>query len=246
MPMFFVPADAIAPPSVHITGVLLDHLRLSLRVHAGDSLTVTDGRGTRYRVQVTEVTARHLAGLIQDTMSAPVRTSPSIIVAQALLKGEKMDWVIQKATELGVEEIIPVHTARSIVQPRADRLDHQMARWQRIALEAAQQSERWSIPPIHEPVTLAQLVTRVSPAHDRIVLAERTTGVALTSIALPSDATRRLLLLVGPEGGWEEKELGLVRDHGYVFATLGTGILRAETAALAALSVLQARMGQLG
>ena len=77
-------------------------------------------------------------------------------------------------------------------------------------------------------------------------MAERTTGSSLNSMALPSDATRRLVLLVGPEGGWEEKELHLVRDHGYVFVTLGTGILRAETAALAALSVLQARMGQLG
>jgi 16S rRNA (uracil1498-N3)-methyltransferase len=245
MPAFFVTSEAIVPPAVRITGPLLHHLRESLRLHPGERLTVTDDRGRRYHAEIVEVTRQALIARILETIPAPPKTTPSIVLAQALLKGERMDWVIQKATELGVSRIIPILASHSIVRPKADRIDHQVARWQRIALEAAQQSERWSLPAIDEPIATAQLLIRSQSAGSKIVLAERSSGVSLTTLPL-ADTGKEVWLLIGPEGGWDDEELGQVLRHGYTAVTMGPRILRAETAAIAAISVLQSRLGGLG
>ena len=246
MPTFFVAADSVVPPTVRITDPLLHHLRQSLRLQPGEPLTVTDDSGRRYRTQISEITARHLTAQILETTTAPPKTSPSIVLAQALLKGEKMDWIIQKATELGVDRIAPVVTTHGVVKPRAERLDHQRARWQRIALEAAQQCERWSVPTIDEPATLSQVMTGYDTAGTKLLLAERSSGASLTDIAPGLGAEHTVLLVVGPEGGWDKEELRLAQERGCQAITMGKNILRAETAALAAISVLQARFGELG
>jgi 16S rRNA (uracil1498-N3)-methyltransferase len=244
MPTFFLSSEAIVPPAIHISGPLLNHLRQSLRLQPGEILTVTDDRGRRYRTEIIEVTSRALTGRIVETIAAPPRTSPSIILAQALLKGEKMDWVIQKATELGVERIVPLAASHSVIRLRADRIDHQLARWQRIALEAAQQSERWSVPVISQPAAVEELLEWSKPAQAKLVLAERSQGASLTAVPLPGTGDE-IWVLVGPEGGWEDEELGQVLEHGYTAITLGSRILRAETAAIATISVLQSRLGGL-
>ena len=244
MPTFFVASEAIVPPTVRITGALLRHLRESLRLQPGERLTVTDDRGRRYRTEIAEITRTMLIGRILEAVPAPPKTSPSIVLGQSLLKGEKMDWVIQKATELGVDRITPIVAANSVVRPRADRIDHQLVRWQRIALEAAQQSERWSTPAIDEPAPLVQLLSTSTNAATKILLAERSNSVSLTT--LPLQGSGDVWLLIGPEGGWDETELHEMRSQGFAAVTLGPRILRAETAALAALSVLQSRLGELG
>ena len=244
MPTFFLASEAIVPPTVRITGPLLNHLRQSLRLKPGEGLTVTDDRGTRYRTQIIEVTDRALIGRIVETTAAPPVTRPSIVLAQALLKGERMDWVIQKATELGVERIVPVAATHSVVRPRADRIEHQLARWQRIALEAAQQSERWSVPVISEPATVPDLLGWSRAARSKLLLAERSNGASLTTVSLPG-AGEEIWLLIGPEGGWDGEELGRVLESGYTAITLGPHILRAETATIATISVLQSRLGGL-
>ncbi|HKY70446.1 MAG TPA: 16S rRNA (uracil(1498)-N(3))-methyltransferase [Nitrospira sp.] len=245
MPTFFVASEAIVPPTVRITGPLLHHLRESLRLQPGETLSVTDDRGNRYRTEIAEVTSRELVGRILDTTSAPAKAVPAIVLAQALIKGEKMDWVIQKATELGVERIAPVQATHSVVRLRVERVEHQRARWQRIALEAAQQSERWSVPVIDEPVTISELLTRSKAATSKMVLAERSGSTSLRTVSL-AGAGNEVWLLIGPEGGWDDEELGQVLQHGYTAVTLGPRILRAETAAIAAVSILQSRLGELG
>ena len=246
MPTFFVASDDITPPTICITGPLLQHLRQSLRLHSGDSLIVTDDRGTRYRTTVTDVTPQRVAGQIVDTQSAPPKTVPSLILALALLKGEKMDWVVQKVTELGIERIVPVHAAHSVVKLRADRIDHQRARWQRIALEAAQQSERWTVPSIEPPVTLPDLFARYAACSSKNMLVERSTDSSLCMIPLPAGPDQSIMIVLGPEGGWSQDELRLAREQGYRTISMGARILRAETAAVAAISILQSRLGELG
>jgi 16S rRNA (uracil1498-N3)-methyltransferase len=244
MPTFFVASEAVVPPTVRITGPLLRHLRESLRLQAGEALIVTDDHGVRYRTEITEVTSGALVGRILETLSAPGKTGPTIVLAQALLKGEKMDWVIQKATELGVDRIAPILAHHSIVRPRADRIEHQRARWHRIALEAAEQSERWSVPVINDPATVSQVLSTSKTAASKLLLAERCDGASLTRA--PLDATKgEVWLLIGPEGGWEDKEMQQALEQGFVAVTMGPRILRAETAAIAALSVLQSRLGGL-
>jgi 16S rRNA (uracil1498-N3)-methyltransferase len=244
MPTFFVASEAIAPPTVRITAPLLHHLRESLRLQPGEALSVTDDRGIRYQIQITEVTSRALIGRILDETPAPPKPSTSIVLVQALLKGEKMEWVIQKTTELGVDRIVPILAGHSIVRPRVDRIEHQRARWQRIALEAAQQSERWSIPVIDEPTTLEHLLTCSKSAVSKILLAERSNGASLRALPLPGNGD--LWLLIGPEGGWKEEEVRQAMAEGFTPFMLGPRILRAETAAIAAVTVLQSRLGELG
>jgi 16S rRNA (uracil1498-N3)-methyltransferase len=246
MPVFFLPPESITPPSITVPPSLQAHLRDSLRLELGEQILVCDGQGTRYLMELTRVTKQELAGQILSISREPARTAPRLLLGQALLKGEKMDWVIQKATELGVSEIVPLQSRHTIVQLRPERLDAQLARWQRIALEAAQQSEQWRVPVIAQPQTLtACLAGRPAPAMS-LILTERREGQSLNTVNLPEGVNESVLLLIGPEGGWSKEEVAQAEQAGYKPMTLGPHILRAETAAIVAVGILQSRMGTLG
>jgi 16S rRNA (uracil1498-N3)-methyltransferase len=242
MSTFFVSPGAITPPTIRITGDLLHHLRDSLRLHPGDSLALNDGCGTRYRVEVTHVTSQAIDSRIIDHHRAPARRAAPIMLGQALIKGDKMDWVIQKATELGVAAIVPIHSTHSVIKPNQERLGHRRSRWERIARDAAQQSERWTLPTISDPVDLIEICRRSASAPLKGMLTERSSGPSLAAMPLPPDHQHPIVLLVGPEGGWAPDEQRLAQEHGFLLLTLGPRILRAETAAIAALSILQSRL----
>ncbi len=246
MPTFFIPAPSIIPPTIRITEPLLRHLRDSLRLQPGEPLTLTDYEGMRYRTEIVQVTPKAIEARILETESAPAKASPTVVLAQALLKGEKMDWVIQKSTELGIGRLVPLLARHSVMKLKQDRVDHQRARWERIALEAAQQSERWDVPVIEEPATLPELLTRYADCESKHILAERSTADPLNRIPLPTNADTRILLMIGPEGGWDETEINQAMEQGCRPLTMGLKILRAETAAIAAISIVQARLGELG
>lgn len=246
MPVFFVPPQCITPPTISITGDLLHHLRDSLRITIGETLWFGNGQGTRYRAEITDVSKRTVTARILETAQKPPRCRPRLILGQSLLKGEKMDWVIQKATELGVSEIVPIESRHSVVHLKVDRLDNQLTRWQRIALEAAQQSEQWRVPTIAPPRSLAALFTSRATGSITFMLAERREGKSLQTVALPQDVTESMLILIGPEGGWSKEEVQIAEQAKVVPITLGQQVLRAETAAIATLSILQSRLGWLG
>jgi len=246
MSTFFVAPDAVTPPTIRMTGDLLHHLRDSLRLHPGDSLTLNDGCGSRYHVEVTHVTSQAIDSRIIEQQTEPARKTPPIVLGQALIKGDKMDWAIQKATELGVETIVPLHSTHSVIKLNPERLGHQRSRWERIARDAAQQSERWTIPTIADPMDLADICRHYAAAPVKGILAERSSGPSLATIPLPQDHQHPIVLLVGPEGGWAPEEHRLALQQGFLPLTLGPRILRAETAAIAALSILQSRLDEMG
>lgn len=246
MPVFFVPPQCITPPTISITDDLLHHLRDSLRVNIGESLWFGDGQGIRYRAEITDVSKRTVTAQILETVHEPSRCIPRLILGQSLLKGEKMDWVVQKATELGVSEILPIESRHSVVHLKADRVDNQLTRWQRIALEAAQQSEQWRVPAIASPRSLAALLTSRATDSITFMLVERREGKSLQTVGLPQDVTEPMLILIGPEGGWSKEEVQLAEQTKVVPLTLGEQILRSETAAIATISILQSRLGKLG
>lgn len=245
MPVFFVSPECITSPTISITGDLLIHLRDSLRITVGETLWFGNGQGSRYRAEITDVSKRAVTGQILETIQEPPRRTPRLILGQSLLKGEKMDWVVQKAVELGVDELVPVESRHSVVQLRADRVDHQLTRWQRIAVEAAQQSEQWRLPTITAPQSLAALLKNRATGTATLMLAERRDGKSLQTVSLPNEPTGSVLMLIGPEGGWSKEEMDLVEQAGIQSITLGPHILRAETAALATVSILQSRLGRL-
>jgi 16S rRNA (uracil1498-N3)-methyltransferase len=246
MSVFFVPPECISQQAISVTGDVLVHLRDSLRIKVGEIVLFGDGVSRRYRTEISAVAKQALTGRILETITQPALRAPALILGQALLKGEKMDWVIQKATELGVSEIVPIESRHSVVQLKADRVDNQLARWQRIALEAAQQSEQWRTPTIAPPQSLTTLLTSRATGAVTLMLAERRDGKSLQTVTLPQQASDSVLILIGPEGGWSKEELGIAVQAGVESVTLGQHILRSETAAIATISILQSRLGGLG
>lgn len=246
MPIFFLPAHAVTPPSITVPAELLAHLRDSLRVEVGEEILFADGQGARYRTEITHCSKQGIAGRILETWQEPPRQAPAVILGQALLKGEKMDWVIQKATELGVSQIVPIQSRHTIVQLRPERVESQLARWQRIALEAAQQSEQWRVPTIAPPQSMTTLWANRSSETVCLLLAERRDGQSLRTLPLPTEATAFIMALIGPEGGWATEEMEQAEQSGCLSITLGQKILRAETAAITTVGILQHRLGELG
>jgi 16S rRNA (uracil1498-N3)-methyltransferase len=246
MPVFFVLPQCIAPPTISITGDLLIHLRNSLRVTVGETAWFGNGDGTRYRAEIDAVSKQAIAAQIVEIVQEPLRCTPRLILGQSLLKGERMDWVIQKATELGIGEIIPLESRYSVVQLKADRKGHQLARWRRIALEAAQQSEQWRVPTIAQPRPLSELFANHATSTTILMLAERHASMSLQTVALPQGAEEAVLVLIGPEGGWSPEEVQIAEQAGIQSITLGQHILRSETAAIATIGILQSRLGGLG
>ncbi len=246
MPVFFLPPGHITPPSVSIKGDLLTHLRDSLRLEVGNTVLVSENEIHRYRVEITDISRQSMTGRVLEIITGPPPHAPSLILGQALLKGPKMDWIVQKATELGVRTIIPIQSQHCTVHLKADRIETQTARWRRIALEAAQQSEQWRIPAIATPCSFHAMTRQVSDFSLTLMLTERHAQVcSLADAPLLSSTTASILVLIGPEGGWAQKEIVTTEKAGGILITLGSKILRAETAALTTIGILQHRLGEL-
>ena len=245
MPIFFISSRDIHGSIIPIQGALFTHLHKSLRIQQGDRILLNDEQRRRHRVQITQIDKKQLVAEILDTKTGPEIEKPSIILVQSILKGEKMNWIIQKATELGVAQIVPLLSERVISRPTSTQAEHQQARWQRIALEASQQAERWDIPAICEIRTFTSFTTAPSSAEVRFLLTEREHGNPLSTVQFPLQWEQSLTLIVGPEGGWTPSELLEAKRAGFQNITLGRRILRSETAAMAALSIVQARLGHM-
>jgi 16S rRNA (uracil1498-N3)-methyltransferase len=246
MPVFFIDSDQITADTVTITGSLLDHLRASLRVRTGERLWAGDEHRCRYLIEVSHIDRRMLRGRVVERRRGPAPSAPRVLLAQALLKGERMEWVIQKATELGAATIVPLVTEHTIIRLRQERAASRRERWQRIALEAAQQSERWDVPSVEAPHPATEFFADAGPATLKVILRERGPAESLRTVGLPSSPDETIALAIGPEGGWRDEELARAQAGGFLSVTLGDRILRAETATVAALSVIQSRLGELG
>ncbi|MDE3119165.1 MAG: 16S rRNA (uracil(1498)-N(3))-methyltransferase [Nitrospirota bacterium] len=246
MPVFFISSNQITHGQVTITGPLCDHLRGSLRVTDGEEFWVGDEQRRRYLVKALQVTKQAILGSILEERAGPSASSPPITLAATILKGDRMDWIIQKTTELGIATLVPLVAEQGIVRPRPSRSDAQRERWQRIAFEAAQQSERWDVPTVTSPVHARDFFAGQPAQATKFILTERCEGASLQSVALPAMATKTIIIAVGPEGGWRDEEADQAIQHGFRPVTLGPRILRAETAAAAAVSIVQSRLGELG
>lgn len=245
MPVFFIHSTTVEDEMVTIADPLFSHLSKSLRTRPGDHLILNDERYRRYHTTILQVTKHVIHTKILSIQESSPSSTSSITLAQALLKGEKMGWVIQKATELGVHAVAPLITERVILRVSPTHAAGYQERWARIALEAAQQSERWNIPTIL-PLQIFQEFLQRDDEGLKIMLAERQEErVSLSKIPLPAGIQGRITVVIGPEGGWTQDELHAAQSRNYSFATLGQGILRAETASLASLAILQARLNYL-
>ena len=239
MPRFFL--DSITGEQAIITGADGAHIAWSLRMGPGEALTVCDGRGTDYACLIEAVEGETVT--LTDVGSSPSESEPTLEITlyQGLPKGDKLEWIIQKAVELGAVRIVPVEMRRSIV--RADeRAAKKRDRWQKIADEAAGQCGRGILPAVEPPIKWKEALARLET--ERVLTFYEGGGRPLQELVSPAD--RRLSIVVGPEGGLAPEDIEEMTTRGAQLATLGPRILRCETAPVAALAVLMALSGNLG
>jgi len=255
---FYAPPSALSADrqSVHLAADEARHLRDVLRLQRGDEVYVFDGEGREFQCTI-EDSRREVAQLniVAEVEPARPESPLDLTLAVALLKGEKFDLVVQKATELGVTRILPVITERADVRWR-DSGDgaKRGARWQRIALEAAKQSGRARVPGIAQPIVSKSLMgaataenaASFAPSNTfRLMFAERDGhSLAEATKHLPG-RPRKITALVGSEGGWTDEEIAEARKAEWEIVTLGGRTLRAETAAVSVAALLQHLFGDL-
>lgn len=247
---FYAPPETFAADAKSVTlgAEETRHLRGVLRLKEGAEVYVFDGTGGEFRGEVRKV-ARDSTEVNLNEEVAPARPeSPlGLTLAVALLKGEKFDLVLQKATELGADPMIPIMTARADVRIKSDDdVTRKLVRWRRIALEATKQCGRARLMRIEMPMAFAKLIDQpASGGETRFMFAERD-GVSFE--AAVSDSTKkadRVIALVGSEGGFSDGEIVQARESGWKIVTLGGRVMRAETAAIAIAALLQHRFGDL-
>jgi len=246
MSVFFIERGAIRETTVSVTGPLARHLKGSLRVRPGENVWLAEAGGPRYEVRITAADRDRLAGRVLSEIPPPPPRLPRITVGIALIKGDGMDWAIQKATELGAERIVPLITARTVVRPKAARTDQQARRWRSIALEAAQQSMRWDVPAVAEPVAVTAWCAESDSTACRLILWEKPGGLPLRKRLAGKPRPESVVLAIGPEGGFDPGEIETAERAGFEAVSLGTRILRSESAVLAALTIVQYEWGDLG
>lgn len=229
---------------MEITGDDAHHLMRVLRCKIGDTLTVADARRQAAEAEIVGFTARSVRLRLVRTLAADAEPPVRIALAQCLLKSDKMDWVVQKAVELGVDRIYPVASENCVVRYDAEKCAARRLKWQKIAAEAAKQCGRGAVPPVEAVQPLTALFESTQDLR-RLFCYEREDTLGLRA-ALTGEDAAGYLLLIGPEGGFSPQEAALCRRSGAAAVSLGPRILRAETAALAALSAALYEKGDLG
>lgn len=244
MHRFYVDAGNIEGKWVNFPERELKHLKQVLRLTTGDEVLVFDGLGREYLVRLEKEGGEIIA--LSEPASEP---RLKVTLAQGIAKGDKMDYIIQKAVELGVSRIIPLMTDYTVVK-LADKEEKKRERWQRIAEEACKQCERAYIPRVERVCSLDYLTGYFTGAYVGLFCYEEERkgerNLRKVMERLKEDRNEEVLLIVGPEGGFSEREALVARQAGWHIVGLGPRVLRTETASLAALSIIMYELADLG
>jgi 16S rRNA (uracil1498-N3)-methyltransferase len=236
---FFVSQPLELNKELALESAVSRHINLSLRLGIGEYITLFNGREGEYSAQVIQVTKKCVTVVIDDYCDPSRESTLNVHLAIVMTRGDRMDYSIQKATELGVTRITPLYSERCEVKLDQDRVSKKLSHWQHIVASACEQCGRNIVPVVETPVALSQYLAR-APADLQIILDP---GGASLPVSIPTPAS--INLLNGPEGGFSSAEVALAEHHGYQSVKLGPRILRAETAAVVGLSLLQSIWGDL-
>lgn len=232
---FFISPDLIATDEIELPAEICHQITRVLRLRVEDRVVLCPGDGTEWTVAVTEIQGKTVRVARVESRTPDVDLRCDLHVAVAVLKGEKLDWTLQKLTELGANRISLLSTERTISSAGEERWSKRIDRYRRIVREAAEQCGGTRVPEVHEPRRVAELLESVGSDHARLILdpyAERSLARQLA----PCPA--RILLLIGPEGGFTPEEVRRAAEQGATPVKLGRRVLRAETAALAAATLV--------
>jgi 16S rRNA (uracil1498-N3)-methyltransferase len=245
MARFYVANPQIEEGMLKIEGDEVKHIRKVLRLKAGDEIVVFDGLGKEFEGTIVEEGLSSVMIKIQNIFSSKGDSPFEVTLAQSLLKGEKMDYLIQKTTELGVKEIIPFFSSRSVPLLEKSRRLKRHHRWEKIAIEASKQCGRGVVPKIESLQDYSDMLHAASTDDLRLILWERE-GIKLKEVLGRSKEKMKVFFIIGPEGGFSQDEVDESKRAGFLPVTLGRRILRAETAGLCFLSILQYEWGDMG
>lgn len=237
----YVEPPVIAGKRLVVEGSAANHIARVLRLRSGDALTLFDGSGAEFGARIEEFRKEAVVVTVEEHRPLDRESPLPLTLAQGISRGERMDWVIQKATELGASRIVPVFTKRSVVRLDEKQAERKLQHWRAIAIAACEQCGRNRIPELAVPVDFFDVLAADAPGSTRIVLSP----AGDLRIDELEDVAAGITVLIGPEGGLEDAEQGAAIAAGFQAVRLGPRILRTETAAIAALTIIQHRFGDL-
>ena len=239
---FFVSEEQINGENAYIEGSDVNHIVNVLRMKPGEELLISVKGDWDYLCKIVDIETDRVNLKVLESMEQ--RELPvNITLLQGIPKSDKLEMIIQKAVELGVSEIIPVKTKRVVVKIDEKKADTKVNRWNAIAESAAKQSKRSIIPKVHEPMSIDNALEIVKDFGVKLIPYENADGIDKTRKILDSmDKTKNIAVFIGPEGGFEESEVEIIKNSGFEVITLGKRILRTETAGLALLSNIMIRL----
>ena len=242
MTRFFVDPQELQGDFLVLTGANAEHAKV-LRLKNGENVLVCDGNGKECICAVSDVSAGQISLVVQHRQESQTEARVRVSVYMAFPKGDKLEHVIQKATELGASEIVAFPSARCVSRPDEKSLKKKLERWQKIAASAAEQSGRGLIPQVLVLSSYQEALNRAAQADLPILFYENEKATTL-KMALETKSYNSVSLLTGPEGGLEPREVAAAKDAGLHICTLGNRILRCETAPLCALSAVMYASGE--
>jgi len=237
IPRVFVSMENIDDKTAKIVGSDVNYLKNVLRLKVGDEIRVLDSRSKEYSAKISSINADCVISELIGERHPKSEPKVKVTIAHGIPKNPKMDFVVQKATELGVQRIIPIIAERTVVKIKPDKKDNKIIRWQKIAKEAAQQSGRLIIPVVEEFMEFKDLFLLKNEFDMCIMLWEMEKENTIKKILQEAKDLKRVLVLIGPEGGFSHEEAETAKCEGFITATLGTRIVRTETASIAVLSM---------
>ena len=238
MPRFFIQGSHALGDEIELSRDDAHHISYSLRMAVGDEITVTDEAGNSYLCHLSSLDGTRVLATVESPLFSSGESPVEVHLFQAYPKSDKLEFIIQKAVELGVSAITPFESERCIKRPKADRVEHILQRQEKIALEAAKQCERGVLPKVFAPISFDAMLAKAKeyplalfchPSKDTVSLKE--------TLAKNANATR-IAIVVGSEGGFSEEEFERAKAAGLLPTSLGTRILRCETAPLFLLSAI--------
>lgn len=246
MRRFFLDREEILSDRPTLKGPDVKHIRTILRLKPGDDVFLFDGKGLEYLARITACTPKAITLSILERFTSISESPVEITIGQALLKAGKMDRMVRQVTELGIYALIPLLAERSVPRPEPERWAEKKQRWRSIARESLKQCGRSQIPRLGPPASFKGLVG-TSQAYDlRIIFHHGASGLESRSYPRDPRNVRKVLALIGPEGGFTPDEVKLALECAFVCVSLGPRILKADTAAVAACAILQYAFGDVG
>jgi 16S rRNA (uracil1498-N3)-methyltransferase len=246
MHRFFVDPENITEGTALLDGSEYEHLTRVLRLKTGDTIEVFDGTGNSFKARVMSISDRVVKSEIIGENKTKTESDIKITLFQGLTKSNKMDYIVQKTTELGITRIVPIETTNTVVKNAVKHWENRQKRWQRIALEAAKQCGRCVIPKINDVILFEKALEQSSDNDLSIMPYEKERSSNLKSIIKSKTNQNSISVFIGPEGGFTPKEIKLAIEAGIKPVTLGPRILRTETAGIAVVSIIMYELGDMG